>query len=337
MHVAIRADGGPDIGYGHLMRSNALAEVLQRRGHELTVATTTPRSAKSVFPETTQFVTLPSRGDPDPFVDWLSTTQPDAVVTDAYPIDTAYQRAIREYFPLAVLQDDARHPVCADLFINGNLYAADLEYTFIGDDPNVCLGPEYVLLRQAVRSRADADPPWRDPPQRAIIMMGGSDIRNLTPTALRAFDGLDVHVDVIVGPGVSEAQENEIRSVATAISPACAVACDPEDLVERMFQADFAVSTASSTTYELLALGTPIISIPVVDNQEPIAEALRRREVANVLNRELSDEVLRQMILSYYSDPDRRQRHQSAGQQLVDGQGVERVYAELLSIADSDC
>ena len=44
---------------------------------------------------------------------------------------------------------------------------------------------------------------------------------------------------------------------------------DPPDLPERMFQADFAVTTASTTTYELLALGTPIISIPVADNQEP--------------------------------------------------------------------
>lgn len=48
-----------------------------------------------------------------------------------------------------------------------------------------------------------------------------------------------------------------------------------------MFQADIAVSTAN-TTYELLALGTPFVSVPVVANQESIAGALRERDTASV-------------------------------------------------------
>jgi UDP-2,4-diacetamido-2,4,6-trideoxy-beta-L-altropyranose hydrolase len=31
MHLAIRADGGPEIGYGHLVRSGALAEEICAR------------------------------------------------------------------------------------------------------------------------------------------------------------------------------------------------------------------------------------------------------------------------------------------------------------------
>lgn len=38
MHVVIRADGGPDIGYGQLIRTNALAEELLSREHEVSVA-----------------------------------------------------------------------------------------------------------------------------------------------------------------------------------------------------------------------------------------------------------------------------------------------------------
>lgn len=336
MHLAIRADGGPELGYGHLFRSNALAEEFRSRDNKVTVSTTTPQSARSVFPDTAEIIELPSRGDPEPFLNWLDANQPDAVFTDSYPVDTEYQRAVRDRVPLAVLQDDDRHAVCADLFINGNLYAPDLDYEFVGDEPKTCLGTDYVLLRSEIRDRAEDEPPWREQPERALVTMGGSDIANLMPTAVRAFDGFDIHVDAIVGPGFSDTQERSIRAAAEEISAEVSVARDPDDLVERMFQADFAVSTSSSTTYELLALGTPIISIPVAENQEPIARSLRECDAAYVLERGADTGDFRESIQTQVSSPDQRRAYRNLGWQLVDGRGAERVCAEILSMADDN-
>jgi len=332
MHIVIRAEGGPDIGYGHLSRSSALGEECLTRGHTVTVATTTLQPAREVFPNTIQTVELPSRGDPELFIDWLSTTNPDAVFTDAYPVDTEYQRAIRERVPLAVLQDDNRHAVCADLFTNGNLYAPDLAYEFVGESPEQYLGTDYILLRQEIREASTDEPPWREQPERAIIMMGGSDIASLTPTAVRAFDGCNLHVDAIVGPGCSADQEQAVRNAAEACTADVYVDCDPDDLVDRIAQADFAVSTASSTTYELLALGTPIISIPVADNQEPIAAALRTRDAATVLNRGDGSEEFRSAIREYIQDTELRRQRQVRGHKLVDGKGTQRVAKYITKI-----
>jgi spore coat polysaccharide biosynthesis predicted glycosyltransferase SpsG len=336
-HLAIRADGGPEIGYGHLVRSGALAEELLARGHDVTVATATPQSAGEVFPDAAAVVDLPARDDPAPFVSWIESAEPDIAYTDAYPIDTAYQQAVRERVPLAVWQDDARHAVCADLFVNGNLYAPDLDYEFVGDPPETCLGTEYVLLRQQIRDLLPEDPPWRDPPEWAIVTMGASDTEELTPTVVRAFDGLNLQVDAIVGPGCSDQQERTTRDVATTVSAEVRVVRDPDDLPERMFQADIAVSTASSTTYELLALGTPLVTVPVADNQEPIATALRERDAAAVLNRGTDYEALREAIEMYQSDSTVRGNRSKRGRELVDGGGVERVGAELISIGPENC
>lgn len=218
VHLIIRADGGPDIGYGHLIRSGALAEKLCTQGHTVTIATTTPTPAQSVVSQTANTVTLPSRSDPEPFIEWLDTVNPNVVFTDAYPVDTTYQRAIRGRVPLAVLQDDARHPVCANLFVNGNLYAADLDYEFVGQSPDTYLGTDYALLRKEIRSRVSEELPWREQPERAIIMMGGSDIGRVTPTVVRAFDGHDIHADAIVGPGCSDDQERNVRTAASTVS-----------------------------------------------------------------------------------------------------------------------
>jgi len=333
MHFTIRVDGGPEIGYGHLIRTSALAEELLAQNSAITVATTTPKSAKSVFPNPVDIVDLPSRDDPAAFVQWLETASPDAVFSDAYPVDTAYQQAVREHVPLAVLQDDARHAVCADLFINGNLYAADIEYEFVGEPPETCLGTDYVLLRHEIRARAARESLWRQDPERAVIMMGGSDIARLTPTVIRAFDGFDLRVDAIVGPGCSSEQEQKIHSAATACSADVRVACDPDDLVDRMVEADFGVSTASSTTYELLALGIPIVSIPVIDNQKLISEALQENNLAIVLQPDSKAKAIQGAIETYVNNTERRKELRKCGRMLVDGNGSQRVCAEVLSVA----
>jgi spore coat polysaccharide biosynthesis predicted glycosyltransferase SpsG len=331
-HLTIRADGGPEIGYGHLIRSNALGEKILSRDYAITVTTTTPQAARSIFPDTVKIAQLPSRGDPDPFVDWLDANKPDAVFTDSYPIDTEYQRTVRDRVPLAVLQDDDRHTVCADLFVNGNLYAPDLDYEFVGQKPKTSLGTDYVLLRSEIRDRAKDEPPWREQPERALVTMGGSDIADLMPTVIHAFDGFDIHVDAIVGPGFSEAQEQSIRAAAKEISVNVSVVRDPDDLVERMFQADFAVSTSSSTTYELLALGTPIVSVPVANNQELVAQSLRERDAARVLERGANKTAFQSSIEAYLTNKTLRKAHRELGRKLVDSKGTIRVANEVASI-----
>lgn len=331
MHVALRVDGGPQIGYGHLIRSGALASELQSRGHTITVATTTSRSANAVFPERVTTVELQSRADPNPFVEWLDTAHPDIVFTDAYPIDTTYQKAVQQQVPLAVLQDDARHAVCADLFVNGNLYASDLDYEFLGPSPETCLGTEYVLLRREICERAVEELPWREPPKQAIVTMGGSDSMKLTPTVMKAFDGLDLTVDAIVGPGFSSEQERDIRKAAADTAANIRVIHNPADLVERIAQADFAVSTASTTTYELLALGTPIVSIPVAENQMLIASALRSRDAATVLEPGSNKAAIKDAAERYVSEPELRRERRDQGRSLVDTRGTSRVATELLN------
>jgi spore coat polysaccharide biosynthesis predicted glycosyltransferase SpsG len=336
MRAVFRADGGSRIGYGHLVRSGAVAHELHRQGHAITLATTTPQSARTFFPDDSTIFNLPSRGDPQPFVDRIDSTEPDFVFTDAYPVDTAYQRVVRNRVRLAVVQDDTRHAVCADLFINGNLYGPDLDYEYIREPPEECLGTDYALLRREIRKRTVDEPPWREKPERAIIMMGGSDLADLTPTAIQAFDSHDLRVDAIVGPGCTAGQEQAVYKAAQACSADIRVARNPENLADRMVQADFGVSTASSTTYELLALATPIVSIPVVDNQEPIAAALRKRDAATALDRTDGQQALRSAIAEYMTDTERRYERRQRGRELVDGEGVERTTAHISDIVARD-
>ena len=335
MHVLIRADGGPEIGYGHLVRTGALAGEMLRRGHRVTYATTTPNHVADVCPDGVETLQLPSRSDVSPLMNRLHEIGADAVLTDSYPVDASYQRAVRNAVPLAVVSDDTRHPLYADILINGNLYARTLDYEIRGDEPVRCLGPDYLLLRRKITRLTAREPPWHDDPTRALVTMGGSDLNDLTPTVLRAVDGFDLRVDAIVGPGFSEKQECDIRTVAADVSTDVRVARDPDDLPERMFRADFAVSTASSTVYELLALGTPIVCQSIADNQDLIAVALERRNTATVPNRDAGEEVFQRAIEKYVDDPTLRRERRELGRELVDGDGTERVANLMQDLIES--
>ncbi|PHQ38149.1 UDP-2,4-diacetamido-2,4,6-trideoxy-beta-L-altropyranose hydrolase [Halorubrum persicum] len=324
MYVAVRADGGPEIGYGHLVRTGALSSELLARGHGVAYVTTTPAHVREVCPDGVDTVTISSREDPTP-VREFTRDHADITVLDSYLADAMYQQQLREATPLVVVADDTRHRISADVLVNGNLYASDLEYNVIGSEPEWCLGPEYLLLRQEITEYASKDPPWRDPPSRAIVTMGGSDVAELTPIVIRAFEGFSLCVDAIVGPGFSIEQEAEIKEVAEDVSTDVRVVRDPNNLPERMFQADLAVATASTTTYELLALGTPIISIPVIDNQEPIANSLRDRNAATVLDRGSGQTSFRRGINEYSSNKTLRVQRRNLGKKIVDGQGTTRV------------
>jgi len=326
-HLAFRVDGGPRIGYGHLVRTGALVQQCLTEGHTATVATTTPEHAREICPGGVEIVDLPSRGDPTPFVQWLSSEEPDLAFTDAYPVDTAYQGEIRDRVPLVVLQDRDRHTVDADAFVNPNLYAKTLDYEFAGSTPATYLGTEYVLFREGIRSLASREPLWHEQPTRALVSMGGSDVRERTPAVVRAFDDLSVAVEVIVGPGFSPAQERTIERAAEAVSAEVDVVRDPPDLPTRMFRADFAVTTASTTTYELLALGTPFVCQSVVDNQQPIADILGERDLASVVAPGSETPAFSEAIRAYVGDAGLRRDRATRGQQLVDGRGTERIAA----------
>lgn len=334
--LVVRADGGPTIGYGHLVRTRALVEPVLENGGSAVVVTATLETARTVYPRAVDIIEIDSRSDPDQFVSALDSVPADAVVADAYPVDTAYQRAVRDRKPLAVVDDTADEPLCADLLVNGNLYARTLEYEYVGSPPKCLLGPEFVPLRREIREFAARDPPWRPDPERALITMGGGDTAELTPIVLDAFEGTDVAVDVIVGPGFNAAQESAIRQTASDLGTHVSVYRDPDDLPERMFEADLAVCTASSTTYELLSLGTPLVCVAVADNQEPIVNALRSREVAIALDRQPTRAAFRDAIQALLSDSAARREYRDKGRELIDGRGVYRIRSELLSLVDEN-
>lgn len=333
MRLAIRADGDASIGFGHLVRTGALAGTVLDDGGDVVYLTRTPDGVESVCPEGVDIVELPEEDETGAVTGWLRQEDHDAVLTDTYEADTDYQRAVRAAAEASmVVLDDTRYTVCADYLVNGNVYAPGLSYEWTGPEPTWCLGTEYLLVREAIRRVAADPPPFRERPGRAVVTMGGSDIRDTTPEVCRAFDGVGVTVDVIVGPGFENG--DRIRRAVEDTDAVFEVRETPEDFPERIARADLAVSAAGSTTYELLAVGTPTIAIPQADNQWPVAETLSERDAVEPLDPDEMD-ALPARIEMLLDDAGRRRSMRETGRRLVDCRGTERLYRLLEAEAEA--
>lgn len=327
MTLAIRADGGPSIGFGHLLRTGALAQIALKNGDRVVYLTQTPEAVKSVCPAGVNIVELSKDSEIVSVTEWIRSNDPDVVLTDTYSADTEYQAEIRAVADTSVIVlDDTRYTVCTDYLVNGNVYAPNLTYNWIGSEPAWCLGTNYLLIRDAIQQVAADPPSFREHPRQAVVTMGGSDTQNSTPDVCRAFSGVNVSVDVIIGPGFEN--HDRIRQATEATNAVFNIVETPDDFPNRIANADIAVSAAGSTAYELLAVGTPTIAIPQADNQWPIVEALSERDAVECLNPDEID-TLPTRIRGLLNDNDRRQDMRKIGQHLVDCQGAERIYQLL--------
>lgn len=321
MKVAIRADGGPAIGYGHLVRTAALATELLERNHSVLYFTTTPQSIREVCPSAVEVIELSTADDGAECARELRSEKIHAVVTDSYHVVSQYQQELSESVEtVAVFQASDEYTLNCDILINSHLFALELEYDYVGPEPLWCLGVDYCLLREEFNQFAQNEPRWRETAAKALIIMGGSDVNNITPEAMRAFDGCNLSVDVIIGPGYTN--HEEIERTAETVNCNFSLHNNPSNLAELMFEADFAVSALGTTVYELLATNTPIVGISQAENQKRIARMIHQRDLGIIVD---SKTDIREGVKQYTTESRTRWKVFHKYQGLIDGNGPKRV------------
>ena len=257
--IFFRADAGAQIGYGHFIRTLALADML-RDDFDCTFYTQSPstyqqREADKVCP----LVSLPS--DDSKFERFLEYLIGDEIVVlDNYFYTSDYQKQIKDKGCKLVHIDDIhdRH-FYADLIINhGNatqsIYDAESTTRF-------CLGPSYALLRKPFLTPSSNIERLRG---KWVICFGGVDPQNLTEEAVKA---LNVREDV-----------NQITAIVGEVYPHKAVltqydrvtilsSLTAEEMAVQYSSAEYVLCSASSVSYEALACGCSVFAGYYIDNQ----------------------------------------------------------------------
>lgn len=339
--LVIRADANSRIGTGHLMRCIALGQAWADAGGEVVFITRceTAELLQRLRDENFEVIELKS---PDEFLSRLSSdlcplTSDLWFVLDGYPFTLEDQRAVRATGCKLLVIDDCNHlpQYECDVLLNQNINAAELNY-HINPEAKLLLGPRYCLLRREFFQTLEK-PEQKVPSlgktegcrlslfpsigKNMLVTMGGADPDNVTLKVIEALQRVDLpglNVKIVVGPAnphrasLEEAVQHSASNMELIHSA---------NMAEWMRRADFAVSAAGSTCWELLAMNVPFMTVVLADNQAGVAAWLEQHAGVPCLGR--GSDSFSERMAAYLRSPETLVQDRPV--RLVDGRGAERV------------
>lgn len=360
----IRADATTQMGIGHVMRCIALAQGWQDRGGEVTFLSYCESDTLRQRIQEDGFKLVPiEKPHPEPgdmstslqvlnekvqITDHEKPLQDHRhrsamhcrlevlpwFVTDGYHFDSSYQKTLRAAGARLMVIDDYSHlPYYhADILYNQNINAKRYEYS-CDQKTILLLGTDYVLLRREFLARKDRKKEIPTIARNVLVTLGGADLHNLALMAVKALNKIelgDLQVRIAAGPAnphvisleneiVRSCTRHEVRILRNANMP------------ELMAWADLAISTGGSTCWELAFMGVPSLVLTIADNHDGIGKDLEKIGVALDLGwyHTFDAGALKLAILDVLYDRDKRIEMSENGKKLVDGKGIDRLFAYL--------
>jgi len=320
LRIAIRADAGPTIGFGHVMRCITLGTALVQRGHEVTLATTSPVPSLQERCDRFGIDTVPL----DPTGDdatALRALQPDLVIVDGYHLGEV-AASLHDNGLLWMAVDDNRElPLReAAAVLNHNLFANRELYPELTAG-RVWTGSQYALLRGDLTALScrDTQP---ESAQNVLLSMGGADPLELSKgLALGIAEKPGTIVRVASNTGRSTHQELE-----SLVAKHNAIEFATPDLIASFDLSDIAVIGAGTTLWETAYLGIPTIALITAENQQDGALSAGQAGIATVLDaREAAPDEIIAAVRGLAADRATRENMMTRGRQLFDGEGPGRV------------
>ncbi len=340
--LLFRADAGPRVGTGHVMRCLALAQAWRSAGGKSVFLTTGVGGLEErLANEDVSVIPLAAPVGREEDARRTAEVAKDRsaawVVADGYGFGADYQRIVKTCGARLLLMDDYGQAdrYCADLVLNQNIDAKEALYERREPQTKLLLGLRYVLLRREFLERDRR----RTPPaqvRRVLVSLGGADPANATDAVLQALLRLNrENLEVRVVLGAANPHFEKVSTTARSAPFPVRLDRDVKDMAAAIGEADMAVAAGGVSAWEMAYLGLPAILITLAENQRPVAAGLAKAGVclSTGPQEEIRIENLAETIRRLLDDPGARQEMSRSGQALVDGEGASRV---LMRLRDED-
>jgi UDP-2,4-diacetamido-2,4,6-trideoxy-beta-L-altropyranose hydrolase len=337
--IFIRADANAGIGMGHVMRTLALARMLNDQFDIVyAIQAPSPKVHDAISQYCEDIIVLPLEAsaamDADNFSAYVSPG--DIVVLDGYEFGTAYQQKIKEKGCLLVCIDDLQQShFVADVIINQAIvkeaaYSKEV-YT------RIFTGNNYFLLNKPFLEAAQVN---RSVPfnGRVVISMGGGDPNNLTLFMMKACEKLSFihHIDVIAGAANPNLEQIKDHIDCSGKDYTFHYSLDTENMAKVMTSCDTIICPASTTAIEACAVKMGIITGISFDNQADLHQSLVDNNcVISIgdLNRATVADI--ENAFTILNEKDNMKKLQASQCAFVDGRSGERIKNIFRTLADA--
>ena len=340
MRVFFRADASDDIGFGHVMRTYALAKILQLRGHVVGFLTAQlpPHLSCLLVDGGFNVVTLSATHDAEEALTKIEI-HADWLVVDHYELDIAWERRLRtKCRRILVIEDQPNRAHDCDLLLDQNL-STQTENDYLDLIPahaRCLLGPQWALLRPAFLAARNFSLARRISPslEKILIFMGGGSVE---PDVLVALEGVlesrwkFERVDIVLG---QSPLPHSLLARRLSEVPHAQLHTQTPDMANLMAKSDLAITAGGSVSWEKCCLGLPSIVTTLAANQKSILLALnavgavKAVRTAGVVTSSCYAHVLDGL------DTDSLSNMSKIAARLCSGHGAELVADELISEAE---
>jgi UDP-2,4-diacetamido-2,4,6-trideoxy-beta-L-altropyranose hydrolase len=316
----IRTAAGAQIGFGHLRRCVTLAQMLEDYCTPLFLLD--PEDCWSPEYLASQGMGFFSHGFENA---WSWLPEPTAILIDtrlSNGLSDLIAQARSRRIPVISIHDLGLNPLPSDIIIDGSIAPALPQNPH--PDSGYFRGTDYMILDPVYRSLHRQSKSIHEKIRSICINLGGGDSGRFYSKILDGLKQWGHEIEVVGIPGfTSWGQESLAQKDWRPLN----FRWEKENIEERLFHADLAITAGGIAAYEALCAGTPLLAISYDSFQQTTLTMLRDSEACVDLGPgdELNPADLAATLSNVESDVDKRRLLSLRGKQIVDGQGAERV------------
>jgi len=338
--LVFRVDANPQMGLGHLLRCQALAQAFAAEYPQVLIHFVIRNMTLSACQSRSDWLgEIHLLADDLPWQDevlWLARfcqqNHIEALILDGYQFTQAFRQKLSSIDVLHVLFDDNNNSGSChcDVLINGASNAASLDYAKSAPGASLLLGEKFRILRPEF-SKPAYRLPW-DKREHLGIVMGGSDPLNLTIPILQAIELSQYRPKILLATGGAYLYDEALNRFLSTTALTIEHRRNCQNMAEVFGQAKLVISAAGGSQFELLACLTPAILVIVADNQRNATQQAVQQKWCDMLDfsEQANMPELIRLFASLWTSPKRLTAMHGATIPLADTQGTSRVVNNIM-------